>query len=441
MTKDNVLKKKIGFIALGCDKNRVDLEKMIANIRSAGFEITADENEANVIILNTCAFLQASREEALGELNAISKLRKNNLEKVIVTGCLTRYRDMYKKELNEYADCVVSSKDNVNIVSIIYSLYNQNVDYCFDDSARLLTTPTHIAYLKIAEGCNNKCAYCAIPNIKGKYVSRPIEDVVKEAKLLASYGVKELVLVAQDVTNYGFDLYKKRELITLCQKLEEIDGIEWIRLQYCYPELVTQELIDYVKNSKKVVKYMDVPLQHVDNDILARMNRKNTEDQTYEVVHALKDAGISVRSTFIVGFPGETLADFNKLIKFLKKEQLENVGFFAYSNEVGTQAYSMKNQISEFEKQRRLKKAQKVQETIYKKLQKKKRGQIFDVIIDQELENNLYLGRTSSNSYMVDSVITVVALRKLEAGQIIKARITGSYGIDLIGEEENEKCS
>ena len=441
MSKIDVLKKKIGFISLGCDKNRVDLEKLIANIRLAGFEITADENEANIIIINTCAFLQASRDEAIGEIVSVNKLKQNNLEKVIVTGCLTRYKEMYKKELTECADYVVPAKENVDIVSIIYSLYNQTAQKPFDGCARVLTTPSHIAYLKIAEGCNNRCAYCAIPNIKGKYVSRPMEDIIEEAKRLAEAGVKEIILVAQDVTNYGFDLYKKRELISLCKKLEEIPGFEWIRLQYCYPELVTQELIDYIKQSSKVVNYIDVPLQHIDNDVLLRMNRKNTEDQTYEVIHALKDAGIAIRSTFIVGFPGESGAEFNKLVKFLKNEKLENVGFFAYSNEVGTQAYSMPNQISESEKLKRLNKVQKVQEGIYVKAQKKKRGQLVDVMIDEKLEDNLYLGRTSANSYMVDSVITVVALHNLQPGQIIKVRVTGSHGIDLMGEEENEKHS
>ena len=436
MTKDDVLKKKVGFISLGCDKNRVDLEKIIANIRSAGFEITADESEANIILINTCAFLQASREEAVSEMASLKNLRQGNLEKVIVTGCLTRYRALYKEELAEYADCVVLNNQNADIVKIIYSLYGVDAKYCFDDFARVLTTPSHIAYLKIAEGCNNKCAFCAIPNIKGKYVSRPIEDIVKEAKSLVKMGVKEIALVAQDVTNYGFDLYKKRELITLCKELEKIKGLEWIRLHYCYPELVTDELISYIKNSQKVVKYIDVPLQHIDNDILARMNRKNSEEQTYKVVHALKQAGISIRSTFIVGFPGETREEFNKLLKFLKKEKLQNVGFFAYSNEVGTMAYTMQNQISENIKNKRLAKVQKVQEKIYKKLQKQKIGTVCDAIIDEVVDDNVYIGRTSDNSYSVDSIITLVALNKLQPGQIIKARITGSDGIDLIGEEE-----
>lgn len=441
MTKDDVLKKKIGFISLGCDKNRVDLEKLIANIASAGFEITADEESANIIIVNTCAFLQASRAEAIDEITSLKELRQGNLEKVIVTGCLSRYRALYKKELDEYADCVLLNNQNVDIVKIIYSLYGIENSACFDDFSRVLTTPQHLAYIKIAEGCNNKCAFCAIPNIKGKYVSRPMEDIIKEAKNLAKMGVKELMLVAQDVTNYGFDLYKKREIITLCKKLEQIKGIEWIRLHYCYPELVSDELIEYIKSSPKVVNYIDVPLQHIDNEILERMNRKNSEEQTYKVVRALKNAGISIRSTFIVGFPGETGEEFKKLLKFLKKEKLENVGFFAYSNEVGTLAYKMQNQLSEKLKLKRLNKAQKVQEKIYKKAQKEKVGSMCQVMIDEKIDDNIYLGRTSGNSYMVDSVITIVAINELNPGQVITARITGAQGIDLIGEEENEKHS
>ncbi len=442
MTKEEILSKKIGFISLGCDKNRVDLEHMIASIVGEGFTITNDESEANVIIVNSCAFLQASREEALSELRYLKSLKQNNLEKVVLTGCLTRYKNLYETELEELVDIIVPIKNNSEIASCIYSAYGLDVKCSFDMCDRVLTTPSHIAYLKIAEGCNNRCAYCAIPNIRGKYVSRDMESLVEEAKRLAQKGVKELIIVAQDVTNYGFEKYKKRCLIDLLQQLEAIEGISWIRLHYCYPEYITDELIDYIKQSKKVVNYIDVPLQHVCEDMLITMNRKNTEEQTHELISKLNKEGINIRSTFIVGFPGESKQEFKQLLRFLKLYKMQNVGFFAYSNEVGTKAYEMTNQIAEKVKQKRLRKAQKVQNKIYKKLQKQSIGQERDVIIDsiavqkdEQNENFVYICRDQANSYMVDSVIQVLSNKEHNCGEIIKVKIVSSIDIDLVAEE------
>ncbi len=435
MTKDEVLKKKIGFISLGCDKNRVDLENMIANIKDAGFEIVGDEQQANIIVVNTCAFLQSSRDESLSELQELQQLRENALEKVIVTGCINRYKNLLKDELFSLIDELVPIKENCNIVSKIFELYGVEQKCEYDECNRVLTTPSHIAYLKIAEGCNNRCAYCAIPSIRGKYVSRSIESLTQEATRLALDGVKELIIVAQDVTNYGFDLYKKRCIIDLLTELEKIDGIEWIRLHYCYPEYITDELIDYIQNSKKVVNYIDVPFQHIVDDVLIMMNRKNTTERTYELVEKLKKANISIRSTFIVGFPGETKQEFKALCKFLKCERLDNVGFFAYSNEIGTKAYEMVNQVPEKVKAKRLKKVEKIQTKVYKSLQKEKIGKEYSVIIDEKLRDNVYLGRTEHNSYMVDSSIVFVALHEHNNGDIIKVKVTGNEGIDLLGEE------
>lgn len=436
MIEKDILKKKIGFILLGCDKNRVELENMIANIKNAGFEISENEEEANVIIVNTCAFLQASRDESLQFLQDLQEFRKKNLEKILITGCLTRYANMYKYELSEMVDAIVPLSQTKNIVGEIFKAYGVEKICTYDECARILSTPNHIAYLKIAEGCNNKCAYCAIPNIRGKYVSRTIPSLVDEATRLAEMGVKELILVAQDVTNYGIDIYKKRSLIELLSKLEEIESIKWIRLHYCYPEYISDELIEYIKNSDKVVNYIDVPFQHIENEMLQSMNRKNTKELTYELVNKLKDADIAIRSTFIVGFPGETKQEFKALCKFLKTQRLENVGFFAYSNEVGTRAYDMPNQISERIKAKRLKKIQKLQTKIYRSIQKDKINKCFDMIIDGVIDDYIYLGRTIQNSYGVDSCTYVTCIHEHKVGDILKVRVTKIDGIDLIGEEE-----
>lgn len=435
----NILEKKIGFISLGCDKNRVDLEYMIAHIKKAGFQITANENDANIIIVNTCAFLQSSREESIKELENLKKLKEKKLEKVIMTGCLTRYSASLKEELDPLIDAVLLIKENSKIVDLIYSLYNLKVKICeYEPYSRILTTPSHIAYIKISEGCDNKCSYCAIPNIRGKFVSRPKEDIVKEAKFLANCGVQELIVVAQDVTKYGVDLYGKNQLIELLQEFEKINGFKWIRLHYCYPELITDELIDYIAdNNNKVVKYIDVPFQHISNNVLKAMNRKNTQEEAYILVKKLKDKGISIRSTFIVGFPGEDENDFNLLIKFLKESKMDNVGFFAYSREKGTKAYDMPNQIDESLKIKRLNKAQKVQSKIYEEKQKEKIGKTFDVILDEQTdEQKVFVGRTEYNSYDVDSIVYVKLKKKHKLGDIIKVKITDTYKIDLIGEEK-----
>lgn len=424
-------KKKIGIIALGCDKNRVDAEKMLGAIRDFGMEIVTNSEEADVVVVNTCAFLNVARLEAINEIAMLCELKRaGKLEKLIVTGCFTKYKDTLNNDLAEFVDAFVPIADTLNIVEIIASLYGIKSGYqC--NNLRILTTPSHIAYLKIADGCNNHCAYCVIPSIRGKYRSVPMEDLVKEAMSLAKAGVKELVLVAQDVTRYGTDLYVENKLIELLKQLEKIKGIEWIRLHYCYPEMVTDELIDYIANSKKVCNYIDIPLQHISDRILKSMFRRNTKQSTYELINKLKAKGIAIRSTFIVGFPGEGKEEFKELCSFLKEVKLDYVGFFAYSNEEGTKSFEYPDQVPAKIKEKRLKKVQKIQTKILKAKQKALVGSSLPVIIDEVIEEGLSIGRTIYNSYGVDTIIYVIG--QANAGDIVNVRVSKIDGIELIG--------
>ena len=346
MNTKELLSKKIGYISLGCDKNRVDLEKIITTLTNVGFKTETDPSKANIIIINTCSFIESARKESINTILEMANLKQYNCEKIIVTGCLNEmnYQDL-ESSLPE-VDTFVKVADNNNIVKTIFDLYNVEYgnNYNHNTLDRIISTPNHFAYLKISEGCNNFCTYCTIPYIRGRFKSTPIEELVAEATYLANKGVTELILVGQDVTKYGYDLYNEYSLSKLINELSKIDKIKWIRLLYCYPELVTNELINTIKTNNKVVKYIDIPLQHINNQILKKMNRRATKEQIIETITKLKNEipEISIRSTFIVGFPGETKKQFKEILQFLKDYKLNNVGFFAYSREVGTIAYKMK---------------------------------------------------------------------------------------------------
>lgn len=437
MNIDELKEKKVGMIALGCDKNRVDAEKMLAKAKNFGFDLVSNLEDADIVIVNTCAFLQSARDEAYGAIGeCIDYKKQGKIEKIIVTGCLNRYKKDTDAEILNYIDEFVPINENDKIISHIASLYNVEVKDSYGlDSDRIVTTPSHIAYLKIADGCNNACAYCTIPAIRGKYKSRKIEDVVKEAKELAKNGVKEILLVAQDVTRYGTDLYGESKLIELLGLLCEIDDLTWIRLHYCYPENITDDLLAFIKANDKMCKYLDMPLQSASNDTLKAMRRRNTSEQASEIIAKCEVYGIAVRSTFIVGFPNESRKDFKKLIKFLKDNNLSNVGFFAYSREKYTVAYDMENQVPEKEKERRLKKVQKLQTKLYISRQKKKVGQILDCMIDAyDEENDWYIGRTTFDSYEVDTICYISSPDELLIGELASVKITATNGIDLIGE-------
>lgn len=440
-TKENILNKRIAFISLGCDKNRVDLENIISLVKNAGFKTTQNLAEANVIIINTCSFIESARRESIETILNMANLKQSKCEKIIVTGCLN---EMNYSDLNSSlpeVDSFLRVADNKNIIKTIYNLYgvpyNETTINC--NFNRVLTTPNHYAYLKISEGCNNFCSYCTIPFIRGRFVSTPMEQLVFEAQELAKLGVKELILVGQDVTKYGVDLYGKQSITTLIKNLSKIEGIKWIRLLYCYPELVDDELINEIKNNSKVVKYIDLPLQHINNNILKLMNRKTNTQKILEVIKKLKTQipNISIRSTFILGFPGETKENFEELLNFLKNEKLTNVGFFAYSREEGTRAYNFENQVSTKTKNSRVKKAYEVQRIIAENNNLNLLNSVLDVIID-EMENNYFVGRAYLSAPDVDPVVYIPVnnknKNKIKIGNIVPIKITKVLDYDLEGE-------
>ena len=436
MTTKELLNKKIGYVSLGCDKNRVDLEKIIATLTSVGFKTTANPNEANIIIINTCSFIESARKESVNTILEMANLKAATCEKIIVTGCLNQMNYSDLESSFPEVDKFVKVADNSKIVQTIFNLYNVKLkdnNYNCSSISRVITTPKHYAYLKISEGCNNFCSYCTIPYIRGRFYSTPIEELVNEAKNLAKNGVKELILVGQDVTKYGFDLYNEYALPKLINELSKIKEIKWIRLLYCYPELVSDELISVIKNNDKVVKYIDIPLQHVNSTILKKMNRRTNKEQIIALINKLKTEipNIAIRSTFIVGFPGETKKQFNEIIKFLKEYKLNKVGFFAYSKEPGTLAFNMPNQKSKLIKTLRVKKAYKNQEKISYLNNINLLNKTIPVIIDSS-ENDYFIGRTQFNAPEIDEIVYVFGNAKI--GDIVNVRITDTSNYDLKGE-------
>lgn len=432
----DIKQKKIAFISLGCDKNRVDLEEMMHNLSSFGFTF-ANSQKANIVVINTCAFILSARQEAIENILEMIKLKKQGpLEKIIVTGCLPQ---RFKEELEKYlpeVDCFVELKDNCRIVNIIAELYNENVKHTYEKKQYLIA-PKHYAFLKIADGCNNACAYCTIPRIRGRYVSKPIPEIISRAKQLCASGAKEIIVVAQDITRYGQDIYGEFKLVELLEELIKIKEIKWIRLHYCYPELISENLLNLISKNPKICPYLDVPLQHIDEKILKEMNRKAGEEVTRNLIKTIKEnySNISIRSTFIVGFPGETRKQFNKLCSFLKAEELDNVGFFAYSREEATKAFYMKKQIPNFIKQRRLKKVQKIQAIIAHKNNTKLIGNVEEIVIDSfDSETGYFEGRSRKMSPNVDFCVKIPCSQNVEIGNFYTVKYTNFKEYYFIGE-------
>ncbi len=347
---------KIGLVSLGCDKNRIDSENMLAYLQKDGYELTGDPQQAEIIIVNTCGFIDSAKQEAIDTILEMSEYKKDKCRFLVVTGCLAqRYMQDIADEFPE-VDMILGTANYHNMPLYIKNLVDGRGQRCYandkDDrhfsSERVLTTPYHYAYLKIAEGCDNKCTYCAIPGIRGKYTSRRIEDIVEEAKtLVGEYGVKELIIVAQDVSRYGLDLYGEIKLIELLQELSKLD-VEWIRLLYLYPELVSERLIEYMAGNPKICKYLDIPCQHISDGVLKLMNRRVRKADIVELINMIRKHGdFTIRSTFIVGFPRESQQDFEELKEFLTWAKLDRCGFFAYSMEDGTPASRLDGQIDE----------------------------------------------------------------------------------------------
>ena len=439
---------KIGMVSLGCPKNQVDAEMMLANLIADGFELTNDETQADAIIVNTCGFIEDAKREAIDNILEVAQLKKSGkLKALIVTGCLAqRYKKEMQADLPEI-DAIVTLGQNENIARIMRDAINSKEQLLFSSSVsdmalsgdRILTTPQYMAYLKIAEGCDNCCTYCAIPKIRGRYRSRQLDDIIAEAENLANSGVREITVVAQDTTRYGEDLYGKSMLPELLKRLNEIDKLKWIRVLYTYPERISDELLDTVANCDKVLKYFDIPIQHASDDILKRMNRKSDNKGLYELIDKIrtKIPDVTLRTTMIVGFPGETDEDFTTLAQFVKSAKFDRLGCFMYSQEEGTLAAEMDDQIEPDIKERRYEVIMTEQSVISETLAQSKIGETFEVLVEgYDRLNKCYYGRTKADAPDIDGKTFFTSEKKLNDGEFVNVKITDTIEYDLVGELE-----
>lgn len=434
---------KVGMISLGCPKNQVDGEALLAKLAAAGYQIVNEIENSDVMIVNTCGFIEDAKREAIDTILEVAQYKEAGvISALVVTGCLAeRYQDEILKEMPE-VDAVIGIGANADIVKVcdkalcgIQTSNYPNKCYLPIDDERLLSTPFHWAYLKIAEGCDNRCSYCAIPGIRGKFRSRKIESVVDEAKSLVNRGVKEIILVAQDTTKYGQDLYGEYSLDKLLKELVKIDGLEWIRLFYCYPQRITDSLIEVIANEEKVCNYIDIPLQHSDTTVLKNMNRVGDGNDYRVLLDKMRKAipDLALRTTFMVGFPGETDEQFENLCNFVKDMKFDKMGCFTFSPEEDTPAFDMDNQIDEDVKKRRQEVLMNAQYSITEASNKSRVGNVYKVIIDSFADGK-YIGRSYMDSPEIDSGIIFTSNKKLNIGDFVNVKITDFDGYDLIGE-------
>lgn len=431
------------MISLGCPKNQVDGEALLAKLKKAGYEIVNNIEDSDVMIVNTCGFIEQAKKEAIDTILEVAEYKNAGLiSAIVVTGCLAeRYQDEIIKEMPE-VDAVLGIGANSDIVKAcdkalcgIVTTSFPNKCYLSINDERIISTPSHWAYLKIAEGCDNRCSYCAIPGIRGGFRSRTIESCVDEAKALAESGVKELILIAQDTTKYGQDLYGKYSLDILLKELVKIDGIEWIRLFYCYPQRITDSLISVIANEEKVCSYIDIPLQHSDKTVLKNMNRVGDGEDYRALISKMRKAipDLALRTTFMVGFPGETDEQFENLCKFTEDVKFDKMGCFTFSPEEDTPAYDMQNQIDDDVKVRRQEVLMNKQYSITEELNKQRISRIYKVIIDS-FDGEKYVGRSYMDSPEIDSGIIFTSDNNLNIGDFVNVEITDYNGYDLIGE-------
>ncbi len=435
---------RIGMVSLGCSKNQVDAEKMLYKLKSSGFEIIEDAGLADIVIINTCGFIQSAKEEAIETILEFCTLKKEGrIKKVVITGCLSERYQGEVRELIPEADAVIGIGCNEDIVDVINSVLKDDIVECFPDKeklsmegGRLISTLPFFAYLKIAEGCDNRCSYCAIPLIRGKFRSRKIEDILEEAKWLAENGVKEINLIAQDTTRYGEDIYGKSELPKLLRELCKIDGFRWIRILYCYPDRITDELIDVIASEKKIVKYIDLPIQHVNKEILSKMNRRGDKESLTALIEKIrkKIPNIILRTTLITGFPGETNEQYTELAEFVKDIRFNRLGCFAYSEEEGTPAASMTPQIEEDVRNRRAEQIMEIQGVISEQANAEMNGKIVEAVVEGfDRWAECYFGRTAADAPDIDGKIFFSSEEKLAIGQFVNVRIEDTMDYDLIG--------
>ena len=440
-------KYKVGMVSLGCDKNRVDSELILGSINKH-YEITNDAKEADIIIVNTCGFIESAKQESIDTILEMAEYKnKHNCKMLIATGCLTqRYGDELLDLIPEI-DILMGVNDYMKLHKLILDFIKDHKrissasysDEGINEGLRLLTTKQHTAYVRIAEGCNNFCTYCIIPKIRGKFRSRLEKNILDEIKMLADNGVKEIILIAQDLTDYGVDIYGKRMLHDLISKISKVEGVEWIRLLYCYPEEITDELIEEIARNEKVVKYLDLPIQHISSSVLKQMGRRTNKEAIISKIDTLRNKvpGIALRTSLIVGFPGETDENFEELEKFLEDYKLENVGVFAYSQEEDTPAAKMECQVDEEVKIQRQKKLMAVQREVVKEQNKLKIGNIYDTIIDGN-NGEYYIGRSYEMAPEIDGLIYIKKEKPLNLGDIVKVKIHDVMEYDLMGEVLDE---
>ena len=449
MEKKNI-KKLVGVVSLGCDKNRVDTERMLTYLRDGGYGFTSDPSRADIIIVNTCGFIAKARQESMDTIFEMAEYKKlGSCEKLVVTGCMPQIwiKDMRKDlpevdiflGINQYQDIVQildnSYESGKRIVEVTRKPIETNV------KNRMITTPKHYAYLKIADGCNNFCTFCTIPHIRGRYRSKNMKEIIEEANELVNAGATELILVAQDVTRYGSDLTKdgKPLLVDLIKNLSEIKKLKWIRLLYCYPELVTDELLEEMMNNPKLCNYIDMPLQHVSDGILKRMNRRIDKQGIIDLINKIRSLPqkVAIRTTYMIGFPGETDDDFEELYKFIKKYPLDHVGFFAYSPEVGTPSATFPNQVPEKTKQKRLIKLVKAQKNVAKKLSRSFVGKTLEVVYEGiDYNKAKFFGRSEYQSPEIDTIVYFKSKDRADIGFRYNIKIKSVKGYDLFGERE-----
>lgn len=430
----------IGLISLGCSKNQVDSELILGMISKKGYNIVIDENLADIIIVNTCGFIESAKKESISTLLEMSKLKENGVCKaVIAVGCLAqRYKNDIIEQIPEI-DEVVSLKDYELLGSII-DKYAQNeatnASNVLNHNDRILTTPYYTAYIKVSEGCNNRCTYCVIPSIRGSYVSRPVESIIEEAKVLAAKGVEEIILIAQDTTSYGKDLYGESKLDTILKEIANIPSIKWVRFLYAYPEILTDRILETVVSLPKACKYFDIPIQHASDNILKLMARRSRQEQIRELIKKIRNKmpDAVIRTTVIVGFPGETEKDFNILKDFIKEAKFDRLGAFEYSKEEGTPAAKMLQQVPAKIKKQRYKEVMELQKDISFNRNKEFIGKQMEVLIEATTDqDNIYLGRTYRDAPDIDGFVTVVSEEVLNPGDFVTVEITSCTEYDLSG--------
>ena len=431
----NTPKEKINFISLGCAKNLVDSEKLMGLLEASGYELTFESSQttAGIVIINTCGFINDAKEESVDNILMQAALKKKGLiRQLLVMGCLSqRYKDDLIREIPEI-DAVFGVNDWENILKYI------GKDSIPAGSVRHQTTPSHYAYLKIAEGCNRRCSFCIIPGIRGRHVSLPIDTLVDEARILAKNGVKELIVVAQDTTYYGLDLYNKRRLAELLMELSAIEELEWIRLHYTYPVTFPADVLKLMARDPKICPYIDIPLQHISNRILKSMNRGIDKEKTVKLIQKIRKTlpGAAIRTSFIVGYPGETLKEFNELCSFINDMKFDRVGVFKYSHEEGTPAFKLRDTVPGKEKQRRMDLLMQLQRDIAEEINKNKINKVFTVLVDEN-SHGACIARTVYDSPEVDNEVIVNTKQKLHPGTFYKVKITGADAYTLYAELVN----